>query len=79
MSFRQHVTSPRLLGRVNGTLRVMSSGALTRGAAAAASVGDLSGPRTATRVAYAALALVCVPILLPDEPGDPRRIMNLSR
>ncbi|MFG3702789.1 hypothetical protein ACGF5C_33725 [Micromonospora sp. NPDC047620] len=44
MSFRQRVTSPRLLGRVNGTLRVMFSGALTL-AAAAAFVGDLSGPR----------------------------------
>ncbi|MFC6021612.1 MFS transporter [Plantactinospora solaniradicis] len=63
MSFRQHVTPPRLLGRVNGTLRVIFSGALTLGAAAAALVGDLSGPRTATWVACAALALVWVPIL----------------
>ncbi|MEO3931008.1 hypothetical protein ABGB07_45290 [Micromonosporaceae bacterium B7E4] len=63
MSFRQHVTPPRLLGRVNGTLRVMFSGALTVGAAVAAVVGDLSGPRTATWVACAALALVWVPIL----------------
>ncbi|MGX7671337.1 MFS transporter [Plantactinospora sp. DSM 117369] len=63
MSFRQHVTPPRLLGRVNGTLRVMFSGALTLGAAAAAFVGDLSGPRAATWVACAALALVWVPIL----------------
>ncbi|MBF9132412.1 MFS transporter [Plantactinospora sp. S1510] len=63
MSFRQHVTPPRLLGRVNGTLRVIFSGALTLGAAAAALVGDLSGPRTATWAACAALALVWVPIL----------------
>lgn len=63
MSFRQHITPPRLLGRVNGTLRVMFSGALTLGAAAAALVGDLSGPRTAISVACAALALVWVPIL----------------
>ncbi len=63
MSFRQHVTPPRLLGRVNGALRMMFSGALTVGAAAAAVVGDLSGPRTATSVACAALALVWVPIL----------------
>ena len=63
MSFRQHVTPPRLLGRVNGTLRVIFSGALTLGAAAAALVGDLSGPRTATWAACAALALVWVPIM----------------
>ena len=63
MSFRQHITPPRLRGRVNGTLRVMFSSALTLGAATAAFVGDLSGPRTATSVACAALALVWVPIL----------------
>ncbi|CCH19121.1 Major facilitator superfamily MFS_1 (fragment) [Micromonospora lupini str. Lupac 08] len=63
MSFRQHVTPPRLLGRVNGTLRVMFSGALTLGAATAAFVGAHAGPRAATWVACAALALVWVPIL----------------
>ncbi|MER7003218.1 MFS transporter [Dactylosporangium sp. NPDC000555] len=63
MSFRQHVTPSRLLGRVNGTLRVIFSGALTLGAAVAAFIGDLSGPRAATWVACAALALVWVPIL----------------
>ncbi|MFY1693109.1 hypothetical protein [Plantactinospora sp. WMMB782] len=63
MSFRQHVTPPWLLGRINGTLRVVFSGALTLGGAAAALVGEVSGPRTATWVACAALALVWVPIL----------------
>ncbi|RKN55220.1 MFS transporter [Micromonospora costi] len=63
MSFRQHVTPSRLLGRVNGTLRVMFSGALTLGAATAAFVGDYAGPRAATGVACAALAFVWVPIL----------------
>ncbi|RAN94885.1 hypothetical protein GAR05_04651 [Micromonospora saelicesensis] len=60
MSFRQHVTPPRLLGRVNGTLRVVFSGALTLGAATAALVG---GPRAAMWAACAALALVWLPIL----------------
>ncbi|MGW3891469.1 MFS transporter [Micromonospora chokoriensis] len=63
MSFRQHVTPSCLLGRVNGTLRVMFSGALTIGAATAAFVGGYAGPRAATWVACAALALVWVPIL----------------
>jgi MFS family permease len=63
MSFRQHVTPSRLLGRVNGTLRVIFSGALTLGAVTAAFVGDYAGPRAATWVACAALALVWVPIL----------------
>ncbi|MER7590844.1 MFS transporter [Micromonospora sp. NPDC127501] len=63
MSFRQHVTPPGLLGRVNGTLRVVFSGALTFGAATAALVGGHAGPRAAMWVASAALALVWVPIL----------------
>ncbi|MET8910133.1 MFS transporter [Micromonospora sp. NPDC004551] len=63
MSFRQHVTPSRLLGRVNGTLRVVFSGALTLGAATAAFVGDHAGPRAATWIACTALALVWVPIL----------------
>lgn len=63
MSFRQHVTPSPLLGRVNGTLRVMFSGAVTLGAATAALVGDYAGPRAATFVAGIALALVWVPIL----------------
>jgi hypothetical protein len=63
MSFRQHVTPSRLLGRVNGTLRVMFSGALTLGAAMGAFIGDYAGPRAAIWVACAALALVWVPIL----------------
>ncbi|SCL50594.1 MFS transporter [Micromonospora chersina] len=62
-SFRQHVTPSRLLGRVNGTLRVVFSGALTLGAAMTAVVGHYAGPRAATWVACAALALVWVPIL----------------
>ncbi|MEQ4305040.1 MFS transporter [Plantactinospora sp. B6F1] len=74
MSFRQHVTPPRLLGRVNGTLRVIFSGALTLGAAAAAFVGNLSGPRTATWVACVTLALVWVPIL-----HSPMRRQTLDR
>jgi hypothetical protein len=41
----------------------MFSGALTLGAATAAFVGDYAGPRAATWVACAALALVWVPIM----------------
>ncbi|MET7752093.1 hypothetical protein [Micromonospora sp. NPDC005367] len=63
MSFPQHITPSRLLGRVNGTLRVIFSGALTLGAATAAFVGDYAGPRAATWDACAALALVWLPIL----------------
>ncbi|WIM93195.1 MFS transporter [Actinoplanes oblitus] len=62
-SFRQLVTPPGLLGRVNGTLRVIFSGALTLGAATAGLVGDHAGPRAALAVACAALMLVWVPIL----------------
>ncbi|GAA4608575.1 MFS family permease [Actinoplanes octamycinicus] len=62
MSFRQLVTPPALLGRVNGTLRVIFSGALTLGAGTAGLIGEQAGPRTAAGVACAALALVWVPI-----------------
>jgi hypothetical protein len=63
MAFRQRVTPPHLLGRVNGSLRVIFSGALTLGAATAAFVGAPAGPRAAVGVACAALTLVWIPMM----------------
>lgn len=68
MSLRQIVTPSGLLGRVNGTMRVTFSTALTLGSLTVAVVGSATSPRTALAVCCAAFALVWVPLLWSDLP-----------
>jgi len=62
VSFRQSVTPDHLLGRMNATMRVLLTGALTVGAALAALLGELASPRTALWFAVAGLAVGWVPV-----------------
>lgn len=64
MSFRQAVTPSALLGRVNGTMRVLFTAAVAVGAATAGTVATAADNRAALIVASAALGLVWVPIAL---------------
>ncbi|MFD0277415.1 MFS transporter [Kitasatospora sp. NPDC127111] len=62
VSFRQHVTPDHLLGRMNATLRVLLTGALTVGGVLAGLLGSLLSERAALWVGAAGLALVWLPI-----------------
>lgn len=62
VSFRQQVTPDSLLGRVNATMRVLLTGAVVLGAAAAGLLGELAGPRAALWAAAAVLAVIWVPV-----------------
>ncbi|MFD0202934.1 MULTISPECIES: MFS transporter [Saccharothrix] len=64
MSFRQAVTPSHLLGRVNGTMRVLLTAAVAAGAATAGAVATVADNRAAVIVASVALGLVWVPIAL---------------
>lgn len=64
MSFRQAVTPSRLLGRVNGTMRVVLTAAVVAGATAAGVAADVVGARGALVVASVMFALVWLPIAL---------------
>ena len=64
MSFRQAVTPAHLLGRVNGTMRVLFTAAVAAGAATAGTVATVAGNRAAIVVAAVALGLVWAPIAL---------------
>lgn len=64
MTFRQQVTPAGLLARVNGTMRVLFTGAVTLGAAAAGTLAETVGLRWALGVAAAFLACVWIPIAL---------------
>lgn len=68
MSLRQIVTPSRLLGRVNGTMRVTFSTALTLGSLTVAVVGSVTSPRTVLAVCCAAFALVWLPLLWSELP-----------
>ncbi len=68
MSLRQIVTPSGLLGRVNGTMRVTFSTALTLGSLTVAVVGSVTSPRTALAVCCAAFALVWLPLLWSELP-----------
>lgn len=68
MSFRQAVTPWHLLGRVNGTMRVLLTAAVAAGAAGAGAAAALLGTRGAIVVAAVALGLVWVPIALSPLP-----------
>ena len=62
ISFRQQVTPDPLLGRVNATVRVLLTGCVTAGAAAAGLLGQLAGPRAALWLSACVLAVIWVPV-----------------
>ncbi|MEV8096450.1 MFS transporter [Kitasatospora sp. NPDC085879] len=62
VSFRQHVTPDELLGRMNATMRVILTGALTVGGALAGLLGSLLSERAGLWVGATGLALVWLPI-----------------
>lgn len=62
MSFRQAVTPSHLLGRVNGTMRVLFTGAVALGAGTAGVAAGLFGTVGAVIVAAGALGLAWVPV-----------------
>ncbi|MEU4738920.1 MFS transporter [Actinosynnema sp. NPDC023658] len=62
VSFRQLVTPPHLLARMNATFRFLLTGALSIGAGLAGLLGELAGPRAALWVGAIGLAVVWVPI-----------------
>jgi len=64
MTFRQQVTPATLMGRVNGTMRVLFTGAVALGAAAAGLLATAVGIRRALGIAVIALACVWIPIAI---------------
>ncbi|MEU6236984.1 MFS transporter [Kitasatospora sp. NPDC047058] len=62
VSFRQHVTPDHLLGRMNATMRVLLTGALTVGGLLAGLLGSVFSERAALWVGAAGLALVWLPV-----------------
>jgi predicted MFS family arabinose efflux permease len=68
MTFRQQATPTTLMGRVNGTMRVILTGAVALGAAAAGVLASAVGMRIALGVAALALACVWIPIAVSPVP-----------
>ncbi|WBP89398.1 MFS transporter [Kitasatospora cathayae] len=64
MTFRQQVTPVGLLARVNGTMRVLFTGAVALGAASAGLLAAAVGTRWALGASAACLACVWIPIAL---------------
>ncbi|MFD8543059.1 MFS transporter [Streptomyces sp. NPDC059649] len=64
VSFRQAVCPPRLLGRMNATLRFVMWGTLPLGALAGGALADAFGTRTALAWCAAGFLLVPLPLLL---------------
>lgn len=64
VTFRQQITPARLLGRVNATMRVILTGAVTFGALLAGLLGQTLGPRAALWAAAVVLSLIWVPIIV---------------
>lgn len=64
MTFRQHVTPAGLMARVNGTMRVLFTGAVALGSATAGALAATSGIRWALGAFAACLAGVWIPIAL---------------
>ncbi|MET8625506.1 MFS transporter [Kitasatospora sp. NPDC004669] len=64
MTFRQQVTPAGLLARVNGTMRVLFTGATALGAATAGVLAAAVGTRWALAASAACLACVWIPIAL---------------
>ncbi|WP_162467281.1 MFS transporter [Streptomyces cavernae] len=64
MTFRQQVTPASLMARVNGTMRVLFTGAVALGAATAGALATASGIRWALGASASFLACVWIPIAL---------------
>ncbi|MFF7730568.1 MFS transporter [Streptomyces sp. NPDC008001] len=64
MTFRQQVTPAGLMARVNGTMRVLFTGAVTLGSATAGALATTAGIRWALGASAACLACVWIPIAL---------------
>ncbi|MFE3179498.1 MFS transporter [Streptomyces violascens] len=64
VSFRQTLCPPRLLGRMNATLRFMMWGTLPLGALVGGAVADASGARTALWICAIGFLVVPLPLLL---------------
>ncbi|WP_051806640.1 MFS transporter [Streptomyces sp. NRRL F-2747] len=64
MTFRQQVTPAGLMARVNGTMRVLFTGAVALGSATAGALAAAGGVRCALGVSAACLACVWIPIAL---------------
>ncbi|MFE7562622.1 MFS transporter [Kitasatospora sp. NPDC057500] len=80
VSFRQSLCPPRLLGRMNATMRFLVWGTLPLGALLGGTVADASGPRTALWLCAAGFVVIPVPLLLsplralrdlPPAPPEP--------
>ncbi len=80
VSLRQMLCPPRLLGRMNATLRFLMWGTLPLGAVVGGSVADAFGARAAVWVCAAGFLLVPLPLLLsrlrgmrdlPDTENEP--------
>ncbi|MFG3280840.1 MFS transporter [Streptomyces sp. NPDC048111] len=64
VSFRQTLCPPRLLGRMNATLRFLMWGTLPLGALVGGAVADASGARTALWICAVGFLVVPLPLLL---------------
>ncbi|GGY19010.1 MFS transporter [Streptomyces xanthochromogenes] len=64
VSFRQTLCPPRLLGRMNATLRFLMWGTLPLGALVGGAVADASGARTALWICAVGFLAVPLPLLL---------------
>ncbi|MFJ8165483.1 MFS transporter [Streptomyces sp. NPDC096136] len=73
-TFRQQVTPAGLLARVNGTVRVLFTGAVALGSATAGALAAVGGVRWALAASAACLACVWIPIAL-----SPVRRMTVLR
>ncbi|MFD7338426.1 MFS transporter [Streptomyces violascens] len=69
VSFRQTLCPPRLLGRMNATLRFMMWGTLPLGALVGGAVADASGARTALWICAIGFLVVPLPLLLSPLRG----------
>ncbi|MFB6890381.1 MFS transporter [Kitasatospora sp. NPDC056327] len=69
VSFRQSLCPPRLLGRMNATIRFLVWGTLPLGALLGGTVADAAGPRAALWLCAAGLLVVPVPLLLSPLRG----------
>ncbi|MER5350153.1 MFS transporter [Kitasatospora sp. NPDC002551] len=69
VSFRQGLCPPRLLGRMNATMRFLVWGTLPLGALLGGAVADAAGPRAALWLCAAGFLVVPVPLLLSPLRG----------
>ncbi|MFE2111630.1 MFS transporter [Kitasatospora sp. NPDC059463] len=69
VSFRQGLCPPRLLGRMNATMRFLVWGTLPLGALLGGAVADAAGPRAALWLCAAGFLVMPVPLLLSPLRG----------